>query len=256
MKPPADVREQLARALLQWLDIERRTLAKSWEAKGLSPLVQVNRVLAYCRYERLAERKAEWSLEFESNKIDVSRCRLAHGMSMRWSGSPPPVTLVVEAYGKACVGDSDPQLEHLNSFLGNMCGDYLSRLPDITSAAPGVAESVVEEYLQCLESDELIEVTQVPVGGITPPESPMVVDSLGVGLRALTPDELGELNRDVFGLNNMFESTVLPATMRLFRADQIGLESCMLSTSEPKARLGKTNGFVACSSHHPCVAAP
>jgi hypothetical protein len=112
----------------------------------------------------------------------------------------------------------------------------------MTEGRPDFASHVVSEYLQFLEGDHVIEVVQAPIGGIAPPETPLDAPEVGIQIRALTSEELGELNKDIMGLRSMLEPTVLPAGMHVSRSGMgmgMGLECCMLTVRDQKPRLGQ-----------------
>jgi hypothetical protein len=241
--PSSNLRAQLVGALIQWLEAQRVLLAESWSNDGLSPTVSVERVTAQRWYERVAEREAKWYLRFSTENVEVSRFRMMSGVSIWWKATiPPPTDLFIEAYGDDAVehgildGVADEESTAVAAFLGRLCSDYLTALTDATSPALDKAERVVESYLQFVESEEIVETVQLPIGGVATPTEAIDAGDVGIILRALTNEELGELNKEMLGLRGAFEPSVLPVGMGIAHERQLGLESCMLTVSERVSR--------------------
>jgi hypothetical protein len=90
--PSPELRAELVRELVEWLEVERASLEESWEQKGISPLVSVERVLGNRIFERVAERQAVWHLDFKLKKVEVSRFFIGGGFSPNVDGNIVPAS--------------------------------------------------------------------------------------------------------------------------------------------------------------------
>jgi len=242
--PTSESRATLAEALTKWLEAERVAMADNLAKKGVSAVKTVDRLLAHRQYERVGEREGRWAVTFEQKKVEVSELSFGTGLPIRLEFTmDPPGELFVSTYGEAHLEKALPRgaapeeklLARLARFLALLCGAYFGRLRSVASPEPGVAESTVAEYLAYCEVDQIFEVLQMPMGGIRPPPIPVEMADLGVMVRTLSPEELGELNHG-WSLATALEHTALPSTMTMLHRSQISLESCMLTvrTLRPK----------------------
>lgn len=241
--PTQEQRSRLANALAEWLEAERAAFAATWADDD--GLISIERPLAVRYYERVAEREARWYWEVKTEALKISRFAFGPGLSLLVKCAiRPPLEQMLELYGPDCVDgaliddkDQGPAGRY-SPFFGRLCGDYISKLPMVTQPAPDIAASVIDNYLDFLQDDEIVQVVELVIGGIHPPDTPVEWPDNGISLRALTPAELGELNKNNFGFFSMVQPSVLPAAMSISKHNG-GLESSMLSVRQVQPRKGQ-----------------
>jgi hypothetical protein len=222
-------------ALFQWLEQERASLLASWYEKGVAPVRKIQRFVGERKCERPSDRSMALSVNFKQQEVEVSQFRLAPNTPMLYRfESEPPGSLLLNNYGEVYLERALPKSKpdetlsmRLAHFFGSMCAAYLSSLRSLVDGERHTAESIAIEYLDYLERDSVFEVTQVALGGITPPSAPLTSSDLRVSIRALTAEELGEVSRGGWGVMT-FNTNVLPASMPLLQLHEISMEGCML----------------------------
>jgi len=192
-------RDELRRALIDWLEAQRLRYLTIANAKGIPTKVTVKEFLATVQDEARTEshqvdRSVSPFADFSDAYFD-----LAIETTRRRDDFTPP-DILYEHYGNRCLVWSGAGISF---FSGNAARDraaeflrltsikYLQQIPALDVGSPGLAEGLIDNLLELVEGTRIRLVQSVAIAGLR--LSGPALNHGGVTVRELTGEEVGGL---------------------------------------------------------------